>query len=80
MTFLLKRCSRPEIAKNGNPGERLQRIGAKRSRGRSERAGTETETETEPEPGAEAGAEAAAGSEASRAEPKESLPLSQCCP
>jgi hypothetical protein len=30
-TFLVKTCSRPEIAKGGNLGERLQRIGAKRS-------------------------------------------------
>jgi hypothetical protein len=29
-TFLLKKCSRPEIARGGNLGERLQRIGAKR--------------------------------------------------
>jgi hypothetical protein len=41
-TFFLKTCSRPEIAKGGNLGERLRRIGAKRSRGRSEQAGTET--------------------------------------
>jgi hypothetical protein len=30
-TFLLKTCLRPEIAKGGNLGERLQRIGAKGS-------------------------------------------------
>jgi len=30
-TFLLKGCLRPEIAKGGNLGERLQRIGATRS-------------------------------------------------
>jgi len=30
MTFLLKRCSRPEIAKGGSLRERIRRIGAKR--------------------------------------------------
>ena len=56
--FCLETCLRPEIAKGGNLGERLQRIAAKCSRGRSERAGTETG------PGAEAGA----GSSSARGE------------
>jgi hypothetical protein len=35
-TLFLNRCPRPEIAKGGSLGERFQRTGAKRSRGRSE--------------------------------------------
>ena len=58
MTFLLKKRCRPEIAKGGSLGERVQRIGAKRSRGRSERACTGTLPD--PDPGAEAEAEAEA--------------------
>jgi hypothetical protein len=46
-TFLLKKYSRPEIAKGGSLGERLQRIGAKRFRGRSERADTGAEAEAD---------------------------------